>query len=67
MRKLAAELGVAPMTLYYHVPDKSALEDLVFDAVLGEWGTSPVTTPRWTPRSAPSEPTPPGREPTTPG
>lgn len=36
MRKLAAELGVAPMTLYYHVPDKAALEDLIFDAVLGD-------------------------------
>ena len=36
MRKLAAELGVGPMTLYYHVPDKSALHDLIFDAVMGE-------------------------------
>ena len=36
MRKLAAELGVAPMTLYYHVPDRSALHDLIFEAVMGE-------------------------------
>ena len=36
MRKLAAELGVGPMTLYYHVPDKSALQDLIFDAVMAE-------------------------------
>ena len=36
MRRLAAELGVGPMTLYYHVPDKAALEDLIFDAVMGE-------------------------------
>ena len=36
MRKLATELGVAPMTLYHHVPDKSALEDLIFDAVMSE-------------------------------
>lgn len=36
MRKLAAELGVGPMTLYYHVPDKAGLEDLIFDAVMGE-------------------------------
>lgn len=36
MRALAAELGVGPMSLYYHVPDKFALEDLIFDAVLGE-------------------------------
>ena len=36
MRKLAAELGVGPMTLYYHVPEKAALEDLIFDAVMSE-------------------------------
>jgi AcrR family transcriptional regulator len=36
MRRLAAELGVGPMTLYYHVPDKAGLEDLIFDAVMGE-------------------------------
>lgn len=36
MRKLAAELAVGPMTLYYHVPDRSALEDLIFDAVMSE-------------------------------
>jgi len=34
MRRLAAELGVGPMSLYYHVPDKSALYDLILDAVL---------------------------------
>lgn len=36
MRKLAAELGAAPMSLYYHVPDRAALEDLIFDAVMTE-------------------------------
>ena len=36
MRRLAAELGSAPMSLYYHVPDKSALEDLIFDAIMAE-------------------------------
>jgi len=36
MRRLATELGVGPMTLYYHVPDRAALEDLIFDAVMGE-------------------------------
>lgn len=36
MRRLAGELGVGPMTLYYHVPDKAALEDLIFDAVMSE-------------------------------
>ena len=34
MRKLAAELGVGTMTLYHHVPDKSALYDLILDDVL---------------------------------
>ena len=36
MRSLASELGVGPMTLYYHVPDRAALDDLIFDAVMGE-------------------------------
>ena len=36
MRRLASELGVGPMSLYYHVPDRAALEDLIFDAVMGE-------------------------------
>ncbi len=36
MRKLAGELGVGTMSLYYHVPDKSALYDLILDAGLRE-------------------------------
>lgn len=36
MRKLATELGVGTMSLYYHVPDKSALYDLILDAGLAE-------------------------------
>ncbi len=36
MRKLAAELGMGPMSLYYHVKDKSALYDLILDAVMGD-------------------------------
>lgn len=36
MRKLAAELGVGPMSLYYHVQDKSALYDLILDAVMSD-------------------------------
>jgi AcrR family transcriptional regulator len=36
MRNLAGELGVGAMTLYYHVPDRSALDDLIFDAVMSE-------------------------------
>ncbi|NEK57868.1 TetR/AcrR family transcriptional regulator [Geodermatophilus sabuli] len=36
MRRVAAELGVAAMTLYTHVPGKGELLDLMLDAVLGE-------------------------------
>src|SRR3954454_10230669 len=36
MRRLARELGVAPMTLYGHVPGKGELADLMHDAVLAE-------------------------------
>jgi AcrR family transcriptional regulator len=36
MRKLAAELGVAPMTLYYYVPNKDELLDGMVDTVFGE-------------------------------
>lgn len=36
MRKLATELGVGTMSLYYHVPDKSALYDLILEAVMSE-------------------------------
>ncbi|MFI6031312.1 TetR/AcrR family transcriptional regulator [Amycolatopsis magusensis] len=36
MRKLAAQLDVAPMSLYWHVPTKDALLELALDAVSGE-------------------------------
>ena len=36
MRKLATELGMSPMSLYYHVPDKSALYDLILEAVMND-------------------------------
>ncbi|SER26369.1 transcriptional regulator, TetR family [Lentzea xinjiangensis] len=36
MRKLAAELGAAPMSLYWHVPTKDALMELCLDEVFGE-------------------------------
>jgi AcrR family transcriptional regulator len=36
MRKLAEELGVAAMSLYYHVPNKVALVDGMIDIVFGE-------------------------------
>jgi TetR/AcrR family transcriptional regulator, tetracycline repressor protein len=36
MRKVASALGMSPMSLYYHVPDKSALYDLILDAVMSD-------------------------------
>ena len=36
MRKLADELGVAAMSLYYHVPNKEELLDGMIDLVFGE-------------------------------
>ena len=36
MRKLADELGVGAMTLYYHVPNKEQLLDAMVDIVFGE-------------------------------
>jgi AcrR family transcriptional regulator len=36
MRKLARELGVEAMSLYNHVPNKSALVDAMADTVMGE-------------------------------
>jgi AcrR family transcriptional regulator len=36
MRRLGAELGVDASSIYYHVPNKSALYDLVVDAVMGD-------------------------------
>lgn len=36
MRKVAGELEMSPMALYYHVPDKSALYDLILDAVMSD-------------------------------
>lgn len=35
MRRLGKELGVDPMAIYYHVPNKSALYDGIMDVVLG--------------------------------
>ena len=36
MRRVAADIGVAAMTLYTHVPGKGELVDLMLDEVLGE-------------------------------
>ena len=36
MRRLARHLGMSPMSLYYHIPDKSALYDSILDVVMSE-------------------------------
>lgn len=36
IRKLADELGVKPMTIYHHVPNKEAILDGIVDLVFGE-------------------------------
>jgi AcrR family transcriptional regulator len=36
MRRLGAELGVDPMAIYYHVPNKDALFDLLVEAVMAD-------------------------------
>lgn len=47
MRSLATELGVSPMAIYYHVPNKGALLDLLVDAVLAEVPTPPPDGEHW--------------------
>lgn len=37
MRKLAAALGAAPMSLYWHVPTKDALIELCLDEIYGQF------------------------------
>jgi DNA-binding transcriptional regulator YhcF (GntR family) len=50
MRRLAVEVGVGPMALYRHVPDKDELFRLMADAALGE-AELPVPGPAaWRPR-----------------
>ena len=46
MRRLGAELGVDPMTVYWHVPDKAALFDGLTELVLAEV-TLPGRTGAW--------------------
>ena len=36
MRRLGAELGVDPMAIYYHVPNKDALLDAIVEAVMAQ-------------------------------
>lgn len=47
MRRLANRLGVAPMSLYWHVPTKDAVLELALDEVFGEVGT-PAGDRAWT-------------------
>jgi AcrR family transcriptional regulator len=47
MRRVAADLGVAAMNLYSHVPGKGELVDLMLDSVLGELYTDGVPTGNW--------------------
>jgi len=46
MRKLAAELGVEAMSLYYHLRNKSDLLDAMLDAVYAEFDT-PTREDQW--------------------
>lgn len=41
IRKLAAKLGVKPMTIYHHVPNKEAIIDGMVDLVFSEIGLPP--------------------------
>jgi AcrR family transcriptional regulator len=52
MRRVAAELGVAAMTLYSHVPGKGELVDLMLDSVLGELYPGGSPTGKWRNRLA---------------
>jgi AcrR family transcriptional regulator len=36
MRRLGASLGVDPMAIYYHVPNKTALYDAIVEAIMSE-------------------------------
>jgi DNA-binding transcriptional regulator YhcF (GntR family) len=50
MRRLAAELGVGPMALYRHVPDKDELLRLMADAALGQAELPEPGPAEWRPR-----------------
>jgi len=47
MRRVAAALGAGAMSLYWHVPDKEALVDLMFDHVFGELDLPPQPSGDW--------------------
>lgn len=46
MRRLGAELGVDPMAVYYHIPNKQALLDAIVEAVMASIDLS-VDTPAY--------------------
>jgi AcrR family transcriptional regulator len=52
MRRLAGELGVAPMTLYTYVPTKAELLDLMLDAVYLAMPRPPWGRKGWRSRAA---------------
>ena len=47
MRRVADELGTGPASLYWHVPSKDALIDLVIDRVAGEVPLPEPDPARW--------------------
>lgn len=47
IRRLAAELGVAPNALYTYFADKTAILDALFDAILGELEPPDPEAGRW--------------------
>jgi AcrR family transcriptional regulator len=47
MRKIAARLGVGTMSLYWYVPSKDDLLDLVLDTVRGEIAVPEIPTGNW--------------------
>jgi TetR/AcrR family tetracycline transcriptional repressor len=47
MRKLARELGVTPMAIYYYVPNKDALFERIADEVLAQVPRSTPTGSGW--------------------
>jgi AcrR family transcriptional regulator len=48
MRRLGAELGVDPMAVYYHIPNKQALLDAIVEAVMASIDLS-VDNPAYSP------------------
>ncbi|MFE9423532.1 GntR family transcriptional regulator [Kitasatospora sp. NPDC006697] len=50
MRRLATELGAAPMALYRHLASREELGDLMADQVLGDYPMPPDSLTGWRPR-----------------